>query len=177
MTIVTIGMLVSESPESPGKAPIKKGPHCNLSAWSSGLQGLSGLFLSLTRSKTKLLHNTYKARVLSHGTVAESPEAPEAPMLEDGMIRETASGLTVADGPITCSEIAQHLERMREQAKLSVAVAAANAGIASELLWAWERGERLIRVQAVLAQFESYGCRIKIGHPKRNGVHQLLPGV
>lgn len=89
------------------------------------------------------------------------------------MIRETQSGLALVDGPITCSEIAQHLERMRQAAGLCVFEGAARSGISVDLLYAWERGERLIRAQAVLSQFEAYGCLIKICPPKRTSSTDL----
>lgn len=77
-------------------------------------------------------------------------------------VAQRERGRAIDDGPLTTKEIGQHLRRMREVRGLSVEEAAKLSGRNAWTIYGWEQGRDLAKVQKVLAQFNAYGCVVKI---------------
>jgi len=70
------------------------------------------------------------------------------------------------DDPISPNEIGQHLRRMMEISGVSTCALSMRCNLSERTIEGWRRGERLEKVAAVLAVFESMGCTVKILPPR-----------
>ena len=69
---------------------------------------------------------------------------------------------------ITTQELAELIRHLRSDNGSSGRDAAAKLGVETQLLAAWEKGERLTKVAAFLALLtEVYGCTVKVIPPRQ----------